>query len=117
VHSDLFANSHKPKIRKIYASHNQNIIPYSQKFLEILFNEYFGKIFLKFLVIFSFFATGLKSFKAPFCKNFFGKFLKFLQFPKIKFYENFWLYGIYITYVSDFMATMLRSVEYPSLRL
>jgi len=38
-------------------------------FQKILFNEYFGKIFSKFLVIFSFFATGLKNFKAPFCKK------------------------------------------------
>jgi len=38
-------------------------------FQKILFNEYFGKIFMKFLVIFSFFATGLKIFKPPFCKK------------------------------------------------
>jgi len=41
----------------------------------------------------SFFATGLKNFKAPFHKKIFGKFLKFPKFPKIKFYENFWLYS------------------------
>jgi len=28
-----------------------------------------------------------------FIKNI-GKFLKFPKFPKIKFYENFWLYGM-----------------------
>jgi len=41
----------------------------SLNFWKILFNEYFGKIFLKLLVIFSFFATGLKNFKAPFHKK------------------------------------------------
>jgi len=44
-------------------------------------------------LFFSFFATGLKNLKRYFVKNF-GKFLKFLKFLKIKFYENFWLYGI-----------------------
>jgi len=36
----------------------------------------------------------LKNFKTPFCKKNFGKFLKFPKLPKIKFYENFQLYGI-----------------------
>jgi len=53
------------------------------KLLENSFHEYFGKIFLKFSDIFSFLATGLKNFKAPFHKKIFGKFLKFLKFPKI----------------------------------
>jgi len=50
-------------------------------------------MFSKFSVIFSFFAKGLKNFKAPFRKKNFGKFLKFPKLPKIKFYENFWLYS------------------------
>jgi len=52
------------------------------------------KIFSKFLVIFFFFATGLKNFKALFCKKIFGKFLKCPKFPKIKYYENFRPYSI-----------------------
>jgi len=43
--------------------------------------------------IFSFFATGLKNFKAPFRKKIFRKFLKLPKFSKIKFYENFRLYS------------------------
>jgi len=42
----------------------------SLNFWKILFNEYFGKYFQNFWLSFSFFATGLKNFKAPFCKNF-----------------------------------------------
>jgi len=65
----------------------------SINFWKILFKEYFGKYFQIFW-FFSFFAAGLKNFKAPFYKKNFGKFLKFLKFLKIKFYKNFWLYGI-----------------------
>jgi len=67
---------------------------YKLKFSENSFQWiFFGKIFSKFSVIFSFFATGLKNFKALFCKKIFRKFLKFPKFPKIKFYENFRLYS------------------------
>jgi len=52
------------------------------------------KYFQNFWLSFSFFATGLKNFKTLFHKKNFGKFLKFLKFPKIKFYENFQLHGI-----------------------
>jgi len=50
----------------------------------------------------------LKNFKAPFHKKIFGKFLKFLKFPKIKFYENFWLYG------TLFMAKMTAGTSMPN---
>jgi len=71
------------------------------KFSENSFQWIFQKNTFENFGIFSFFATGLKNLKAPFRKKIFGEFLKFPKFPKIKFYENFQLYGkLFITSLS-----------------
>jgi len=80
------------KILKINYHIDRNF--HKPKFLENSFQwifwknnfEIFGYLFLL--------CYRLENFKAPFRKKIFGKFLKFPKFPKIKYYENFWLYGI-----------------------